>query len=498
MKKIIFKCALLVWLIVIQLGLTAQNTWNWVGYDNNFASKILGVTSIGNYIYANALSVYYGDSIPYVTGEILKFDLLGKLISTKRTGNMDSTYVFGFSQYTNGVFCSGIEQRYSLQPTKPYNYKAHFYDINSNKSFDYLCPPTNGQTRVNYATKLNSNAYFIAFSSGEACKIVLIDSLKNTKRERIFCTINKNTYVTGMNKFNNFYYIIISEVSKLYPNYPQDLVIHKLDTLFNIVSSYSTTAGNFYGPHVSAMFPNGDFVVGGRISDGWTISGSQADIFNRKYIRKYDKNLNVLWTKYIGLRSAAEYGVKKLIITNDTHIVGIGFNGHKRANWMGDTTERLTNCIFKFKANGDSVWFREYETLPDDLWGTVFPDAKDISEMPDGGFVACGTLDVWNPLMQRGWLFRVDANGCFNQNCTVGMMDIENKTAFKIYPNPVYSVLNVSNSESILAYKIFSANGSLVKKGNSFPIATDDLTESLYFIQLKTKNNQLFNQKFIK
>lgn len=54
---------------------------------------------------------------------------------------------------------------------------------------------------------------------------------------------------------------------------PSNLVIIKLDTLFNPIHTFKTTTNNWYFANSSQFFPNGDFIIGGVYSDAWEPDG---------------------------------------------------------------------------------------------------------------------------------------------------------------------------------------------------------------------------------
>lgn len=59
---------------------------------------------------------------------------------------------------------------------------------------------------------------------------------------------------------------------------------------------------------------------------------------------------------------------------------------------------------------------KNYQAIDDPVNGDN-NELLDLDEMPDGGFVACGKVVAFSPYRQRGWLMRVDANGCLTPKC---------------------------------------------------------------------------------
>jgi hypothetical protein len=311
----------------------------------------------------------------------------------------------------------------------------------------------------------------------------------NIQQNKIISFPNFHTTISNFHQFENYYFLSTNKVLINNINNPSDLVIYKMDTLLNLVDSFKTTTNNWYYANSSVVFPNGDFVVGGVYSDAWEPDG---DVWQKKYLRKFDKNLNIIWTKYFGLRNLNTY-ISKLIISSDGNIVGTGIDGY-----LSDSIGiHITGCIFKFTANGDSIWMHNYQAINDTTYGDN-NSLLDIDEMPDGGFVACGNAEAFIPYRRRGWLLRVDANGCLIPNCVVGIEDKIEQQEFIIYPNPTHNSLTITNANEIAYYQIFQFDGKLMASGNSLPIDVSAYTSGLYFLKVSKNTNEVFNFKFMK
>jgi hypothetical protein len=185
------------------------------------------------------------------------------------------------------------------------------------------------------------------------------------------------------------------------------------------------------------------------------------------------------------------------MITSDGHIAGTGIDGLVTININGDTIGHITGCIFKFTADGDSIWMHNYQAVDDPIYGDN-NILMDIDEMPDGDFVACGTSHIFYLNKYKGWIMRVDANGCLNPDCISSTKEIEENSEFIVYPNPINGLLNITNLNQISYYQIFQFDGKLVERGNTFPINISQYSNGLYFLQINTKSNQVINQKIIK
>jgi hypothetical protein len=482
----------------ICLNTFCQYNWNWVGQNNDFAVTNQVVKNFNDTIYTNGLSVYYGDSIPYVSLQEFKFDLQGNLISDTLLGNIDTTFVIGNNcKFTNNTFCTYGEVRYPRQPTKLYDQFAYFIDLNNKKHYRFIF--TNDSISENYvklALRLYENRFCVLIQSTTGsqnpttiCKLLVLDSLQNVIYQKNYSETGFWYLPNDMKFFENNYFLVINKMLMNNIQNPSNLVIIKLDTLFNPIHTFKTTTNNWYFANSSQFFPNGDFIIGGVYSDAWEPDG---DVWQKKYLRRFDKNLNIIWTKYFGIRNL-NTGITKLLITSDGNIAGCGIDGLK-----SDTVGiHITGCIFKFTADGDSIWMKNYQAIDDPVNGDN-NELLDLDEMPDGGFVACGKAVAFSPYRQRGWLMRVDANGCLTPECLNSTKEVDEPSQFLTYPNPTNDILNITNPHQISTYQIYQLDGKLITQGNNFPIDISKFTIGIYFLKIATKNNQIINQKIIK
>ncbi len=501
MKILLISKSILILFVLINSITVAQSTWNWVGQDNNFAISHQGVKFHNDTINTCGLTIYYGDSIPYVTLERFKYDLNGNLLSDTRLGNMDTTYVVGNRiNFMNNTFCNYGEVRYPSQPTKPYNQFAYFIDINNNKGFKYIHPlDTPSLNLIERAIKFDDNKYCLLFhdqpiagTTTTISKILFIDSLRNIIQEKTFAENGYWMIPRELFKSENYYYLLMNKQLINMINNPSDLFIYKMDTLLNLVDSFKTSSHNWYGGCTAQPLSNGDFIVAGIYSDGW--QGS--NVWQKKYLRKFDKYFNIIWTKYFGKRSF-NTGINKLIISNDGNIVGCGIDGIVTTTVNGDSIGHLTGCIFKYTLDGDSIWMRNYQALDDPLYGDENM-LLDIDEMPDGGYIASGKAMATLPTRRRGWIIRLDANGCLTTDCVSNTRELEQSTEIIAYPNPGSDLIYLSNSGLIKYYEVFKFNGDIVRQGNSFPIDMENFPNGLYFLKILTNDDKIINHKLIK
>lgn len=90
--------------------------------------------------------------------------------------------------------------------------------------------------------------------------------------------------------------------------------------------------------------------------------------------------------------------------------------------------------------------------------------------------------------------------GAYEYNSTLSIDDVSlNENSAKLYPNPVMNKLFIKSTEKVESITIYNIRGQLVKQTNTINkgIEVSNLSNGLYMIQIKTKNNTI-NKKFLK
>jgi hypothetical protein len=496
MKKII---TLFLWLFHLSVY---PQTFLVTGPDNNTSTMNWGVKIIDNLVATYSTTVNYNDSIPYVGFNATKYDFNGNMVVDTFIGNMNITVVPAFAAtYSNGYFGIAGQVRYPLS-LAPYKTSALLLHKDFVKSFPIAVDnePEDNTAFSNYVfmEKPNKiivikNAQLSANLSTVKCRIYVLDTIGNILQQKEFIQTGKWCQSYRIHRFENNYYLVINCQQNNALNDPTNLVIHKLDTLFNILNTYQTFNGRYYHANTTAVFPNGDFVVGGVYSDAFT---PPDNLWQQKYLAKYDKNLNLIWFKKFGRRNQ-NTSVNKVIISSDGSIVGVGKDGYVHITSNGDTIGIGTGCIFKFSPDGDSLWMHHYTGVFSADYGAL-NDLVDVDEVPGGGFVACGNGVGLVPYTLRGWVIKLDADGCLNPGCITAIDENEKIDQFKIYPNPSKDLLNISAPHEIKFYRIFGSDGNMVGQGNAFPINISSYASGMYFIEIRTKSERVAHLKFIK
>ena len=495
----------------------AQSTWNLVGQDNS--TRCINVLSklVNGKIYAPSFSINWNDTLSYTQISLTNLSFNGEFVFDSLYGNSNQTFALSAtsfnSSYNQGEFCFAGDIRYPLNNYTKFGFLA--LDTLNNTKLLYTSP-FNYDTTVSFygisLVKKFGNKYFIAsklqhpsayqWENDNWCGwsvLQMLDSLGNVLASKtIGGGVSQQNYIYTCNTvhyFDNHYYAIVNKLNyRQWQTNPTDLIVYKFDTLLNIVSSYSTSNGNWYASNSSSFYENGDFIVGGTYVDA---RDNNDDFWQRKYIRKFDKNLNVIWTKYFGRRNLNTY-ITKLMVTSDGNIAGCGIDGLVTTSVNGDSIGHITGCIFKFSLDGDSLWMHNYQAMDSPIYGDV-NQLNDLDEMPDGGFIACGYGDeINNGNLKRGWIMRVGANGCLNPDCISSTKEADESNQYFVYPNPTNDILNITNPHQISTFQIYQMDGKLITQGITFPINIGDLKNGIYFLKITTKNKEIINHKILK
>jgi len=483
-------------------NLVFSQNFNKVGENDYTQRGFWLVNPDGNNILAESYSVVDKGNFYYFTTQLLKYDYNGNIVFSKFFGD-SNLYMYPFfpTSYNLQTYSLGVEFRSAINTNYIWNQGAFFIDSSLTKSFYYEAPvDTSFRRFLRCAKKINDNKYALTWMSRpeneptSSCLLRIIDSTKNVLLEKTITNVNYWLDCLDLFSNENGLYLI---VSKRYINNstdPTDLVIYHLDTLGNILNTYQTTDHKWYATVASATLPNGDFFVGGFHAPG-IIPGINNGVYQKKYIARFDKNLNLIWRKTFGRIDGISI-VSKLFIASDSTLMGCGNDSNIKL-YNGDTIGTGYGTIFKFSLDGDSIWQRNYQPLDDELGEGA--QMFDVCELPNGnGYAACGVVEAIDPDITLGWLIKVGVDGCLTEECLNSAREVENEEEFFVYPNPTNDILNITNPHQISTYQIFQLDGKLITQGNNFPIDISKFTNGIYFLKITTKNKEIINHKIIK
>jgi hypothetical protein len=162
----------------------------------------------------------------------------------------------------------------------------------------------------------------------------------------------------------------------------------------------------------------------------------------------------------------------------------------------------MVGWIFKTTADGDSVWYREYNLLHERYSSNVLYDVK---ETPDMGYIACGYVHPVLPDTgtQDVWVIKVDSLGCEQPDwCWVGIKEqsaellVRSAGELWIYPNPAHDVITVSGfgkTDALPEIELIDLFGRrmivvlLNRTEETVTIDASELPPGLYFITIRDK-----------
>lgn len=492
----------------------AQNTWRIVEGSQEEKGIYFKVFVLNNKIYTFSSTVAW-EVIPHVKTNLIQLDFQGNSLQDSLFGTTNYTFVnttniHGLLQ--NNLIYLPCQHRFPINPgfepqgfivlDTNYNViRTHElpYISNWNEWVNAIVPEEDSSYSIaNLLTTIENNN--ISFHAIRLQKLTFSgDTLLQTDIVLTPNIPNRTFTKCSMHKFEDHYYLVASQIAQNgWSDPPSNLHIYKLDSNFNIVSSIKTTNNRYYSNNCSAVFPNGDFVVGGLYSEDPNIGGlNNNGIMWQKYIRKYDKNLNEIWTTHIGSISMGG-GITKLIVTDDGGVAGCGMDGVTIMHQNGDSVECLTGVVFKLDGNGELDFYKHYYAVTTEV-SAVENNLWDIAELPDGGFVTCGEGRSFWPYYERGWIMRVGPDGFLEGHGNASELSIVELDVHGIfiYPNPATEQFTVNSLEKVKAYEIYNSSGELILQGSTFPVAISSLSQGSYFVRLSLINNEVTNHKIV-
>ena len=230
--------------------------------------------------------------------------------------------------------------------------------------------------------------------------------------------------------------------------------------------------------------------------------------YTRINLIKIDLEGNIIWNKKFGPSKPVNF-ISNIISLEDGDFMACGYTKYPgyiyRAGWL-----------FRFNANGDSLWYRDYHYFMDNpSFGNNY--LYDVSITEDKGFIATGQAFTFDPpnQVQKMWVLKVDSVGCEIPDCWVGVEE-DGKTIgredgkkgeLEIWPNPASGVLSVKClglssgiSYSISIYDLFGREiRTITIPVNEYVIQFDvgNLVPGLYLVILKDESKIIGSAKMV-
>lgn len=156
--------------------------------------------------------------------------------------------------------------------------------------------------------------------------------------------------------------------------------------------------------------------------DSWFPPGAQV-----QDLRKWDENGTLIWSKKTLTQTSGNFAQDMEVLLDGSFIcTGLYWN---------------IAALWRFDANGDSLWMRKYWDLTGNGGGITIP--YDVLPTSDGGFAFCGTSQQAagdpHPNIYTMFVIKTDSLGCVVPGCnTVGVEEyaIDLQQSLSITPNP--------------------------------------------------------------
>lgn len=126
----------------------------------------------------------------------------------------------------------------------------------------------------------------------------------------------------------------------------------------------------------------------------------------RPMIVRRDKDLNLIWERYLTYRYHWAYSLAGLEVAPDGGYVACGF-------WTDSTSTYRGGGFYKFTANGDSLWSR-LDTASRGPGGNYDNEYYGLGMLSSGSVVAAGQSYYQPDDRYYVWLVKVDAHGCLD------------------------------------------------------------------------------------
>ncbi len=188
------------------------------------------------------------------------------------------------------------------------------------------------------------------------------------------------------------------------------------------------------------------------------------------------------------------------IVSESTALTGPDFSWIGSGGWAG--------CLTKITSDGEILW-QTCDTIHWNIPGVLSEEtASSHVVLPSGSSILIGFTNRYKPSPARsfGWMFKVDANGCMMEPCSVGTEDNEEAiTGLRLYPNPASQTVQVLLSGSAEVGKLFVFNslGSMMAVYDIEPGAQTQtvdvslLASGLYFFRAERGGKLLFTEKLV-
>jgi hypothetical protein len=233
---------------------------------------------------------------------------------------------------------------------------------------------------------------------------------------------------TGITQLPDSSYIISFFSNEGYIDRSNHIYIKKLDKNGQLIKTKVIGSGESNLIPRLQYNPKDGFIYMAYDKEYW---GDDIILPSRNYhkvnLMKLDQNLNIIWNKYSG-KSLFLYLGREYHPNYGIHDFIIDEEGNFTI--LGDLMDLLSvnesthlKFLLRLDPNGDSLWFKAYDFL--DISGNTFATYPygKFVMNADKGFTIATNIQIPNS-NQAALVFRVDSNGCPDINCSVAAIEI--------------------------------------------------------------------------
>ncbi|MFT4760872.1 MAG: hypothetical protein ACI9LN_002850 [Saprospiraceae bacterium] len=211
----------------------------------------------------------------------------------------------------------------------------------------------------------------------------------------------------------------------------------------------------------------------------------------------------IVYTPYPGTFSF----FSNLISLNDGDYLAIGTMNGQLPIEPNYVPNALMGVMYKINSDLDSIWSRR-DTAAWSFIGGSRNYPLNAVELESGSIVVCGYHQDPETLLQSGWLYKVDKNGCMDTLNCVLPVSIEEvplpESQISVYPNPTSQKLQVkllNQDTKLFDVEIYNFAGQKLKAIKAYHslewIDVQDLNTGTYGLRLIDKK-KIYTTKFVK
>jgi len=238
--------------------------------------------------------------------------------------------------------------------------------------------------------------------------------------------------------------------NKVNKNYTYQHHIYAIDTLGNVQWNYLSPVDELLSEQMAIHAePDGSVIAACFKGEEFSVNAVSGAInWSPAYIYKLNPQHQLEWEVEFHEPFPTMFGssLTKIIKASDgTGYLAAG-NIHRVISFQPPNADS-DGWLVKVSPEGDSLWSRHYRFFEEGVDGETH-EIFELKEMPGGGYLMGGQTIYGNEPtgpIQRGWLLRLDEEGCLVPGCHLVSTEEEAAPALSLhlYPNPAQEYLYV-------------------------------------------------------